>query len=49
MNTDYKTFYCLSWQKRNLLRNLRKTGYDIISIEQVTRGKVVIVAKERFK
>jgi hypothetical protein len=49
MNIREKTFYCMAWEKRSVVRNLRKTGYTIISIEYVTKGKVVIVASERFR
>lgn len=49
MNTDYHTFYILAWEKRAFVRNLRKQGYEIVSIEHITRGKVVIVAKDRFR
>ena len=48
MQVHEKTIYCLAWEKRATVRNLRKVGYDIISIEYVTKGKVVIVARERF-
>ena len=49
MNINYTTFYILAWEKRAFVRNLRKQGYEVVSIEYVTRGKVVIVAKDRFK
>ena len=49
LTDHYKTVYCLAWEKREMVKGLRKLGYTIISVEHVTRGKIVIVAKERFR
>jgi len=49
LNADYHTFYIMSWEKRQFVRNLRMQGYEVVSIEHITRGKVVIVARDRFR
>lgn len=49
MHTDCVTIFCKNRDLRQLTRNLKKDNYDVVSIEHVTRGKVVLVARDRFK
>lgn len=46
---SFRTIYCKSWEVRDIVRGLRKEGWDVVSREFVTKGKVVLVAKDRFK
>jgi len=46
---EYQTIYCMSWELRQLKRNLRKDNWEIVSIERVTRHKTVVVAKSILK
>ena len=45
----FRTIYCKSWEVRSIVRGLRKEGWDVVSREFITKGKVVLVAKDRFK
>lgn len=44
-----KHFYCHAWEKKAKIAELKKIGYEIKRVEHVTKGKVVIVAKDKFK
>ena len=45
----YQTVYCKSWEVRAIVRGLGKEGCDIVSREFITKGKVVLVARDRFR
>jgi hypothetical protein len=49
MIPEYQTIYCLRREVKGIIKDLIKTGWEIASIEGVTRGKVVLVARERFR
>lgn len=49
MSPIEKTVYCMSWEVKYVLRELKRDGFYVMGMEYATCRKVVIVAKERFK
>ena len=47
-DASFRTIYCKAWEVRSIVKGLRAEGFDVVSREFVTRGKVVLIVKDRF-